>query len=159
MPKRQLTREEIAIARRLKEIFRTSPDRTEEAAGAACGVSQSQVSHWTGEREPVPAKRAAAFASYMGIDDPGEISVAYRDLPRTSNSRIPTKQVTELRNVLNALASVMLAYRQHEVGDFLALLQMIPSKSDSDSYVGELIGVLEKKLAAGVHPATRPHGR
>lgn len=160
MPKRQLTPEEKNIAKRLKAIFKASPDRTEEAAGVACGVGQAQVSHWTGAREPVPAKRAAAFAAYMGIDDPGEISVAYRELPRAStNSAIPTKQVSELRNVLNALTAVMLTYRQHEAPDFLGLLHKIPSKSDPDSYVGELIEVLEKNLAAAARPATPPRGR
>jgi hypothetical protein len=53
----------------------------------------------------------------------------------------------------------MLAYRQHEVADFLDLLGKIPSKSDPDSYVGELIEVLEKNLGAAAHPATRPRGR
>jgi hypothetical protein len=159
MPKRQLTPEEKTIAKRLKAIFKASPDRTEEAAGAACGVGQAQVSHWTGGREPIPAKRAAAFAAYMGIDDPGEISVAYRELPRASINPFPSKQVSELRNVVNALAAVMLAYRQHEVADFLDLLGKIPSKSDPDSYVGELIEVLEKNLGAAAHPATRPRGR
>jgi hypothetical protein len=159
MPKRQLTPEEKTIAKRLKAIFKASPDRTEEAAGAACGVGQAQVSHWTGSREPIPAKRAAAFAAYMGIDDPGEISVAYRDLPRASTSPIPTKQVSELRNVVSALTAVMLAYRQHEVSDFLGLLNKIPSKSDPDSYVGELIEVLERNLAAVGRPATPPRGR
>lgn len=159
MPKRLLTPEEKTIAKRLKAILKASPDRTEEAAGAACGVSQGQVSHWTAGREAIPAKRAAAFAAYMGIDDPGEISVAYRELPRAANSAIPTKQVSELRNVINALAAVMLAYRQHEVADFLGLLGKIPSKSDPDSYVGELIEVLERNLAAVGRPATPPRGR
>ena len=79
--KRALTPDELRIASRIKSIIKNDPrGLTEEAAGIACGVKQAQVSHWTGGREPVPVKRAAALAKYLHIDDPGEICVAYRQL-------------------------------------------------------------------------------
>lgn len=79
MSKRPLSPEEIAIAAKLKARIREIPGMTEEKVGAEVGVSQGQVSHWTGGRLPVPAIRAAKLASVLGFDDPGDISIAYRD--------------------------------------------------------------------------------
>ncbi len=159
MAKRALTAEEKAIAKRLKLIFKTSPDRTEEAAGEACGVSQGQVSHWTGGREPVPAKRAAAFAAYMGVADPGEISVGYREAALPASPSGEARQVDELRHIMSAMTTVMLAYRQHEGDAFLQLLRKIPTRADPDSYARELIEVLERALGVSSRPVGRPHGR
>lgn len=78
MSKRPLTPEEIEIAERLKARIREI-GMTEEKLGELVGVSQGQVSHWTGKRLPVPAARAAKLAVALGFNDPGEISLAYRD--------------------------------------------------------------------------------
>ncbi len=74
--KRPLTPEEKSIAARLRSIIAANPDLTEEGVASTVGVTQGQVSHWTGGRLPVPARRAAA----LGIGDPSEISVAYREI-------------------------------------------------------------------------------
>jgi hypothetical protein len=76
--KRDLTPEEVAMAARLKAAIAAIPGMTEESLGAELGVSQGAVSHWTGARLPVPAKRAPKLALLLGFDDPGEISTAYR---------------------------------------------------------------------------------
>lgn len=77
--KRKLTREEEAMADRMKAIIASTPGLTEESVGAFVGVSQGQVSHWTNKRLPVSTKRAPKLAEALGITDPAEISVAYRD--------------------------------------------------------------------------------
>lgn len=82
--KRPLTAEEKAMAARMKAIIASSREITEESVADAVGVTQGQVSHWTGGRLPVPAKRAQALAAALGIADPGEISLAYRDIAKTS---------------------------------------------------------------------------
>src|SRR5690348_4209312 len=87
--KRPLTTEEKAMASRMKAIFAADRDRTEENAAVSVGVTQGQISHWTSGRLPVPAKRAPALAAYLGIDNPGEISVAYRELGLPRQSRKP----------------------------------------------------------------------
>jgi len=81
--KRELTPEEIAIAARLKAAIASIPGMTEERLGVDVGVSQGAVSHWTGARLPVPAIRARAVADALGIADPAEISVAFREVTRS----------------------------------------------------------------------------
>jgi transcriptional regulator with XRE-family HTH domain len=78
--KRPLTAEEQAMADRMKAIIANSDELTEESVAAAVGVTQGQVSHWTGARNPVSARRAPALAAALGIEDPSEISVAYREI-------------------------------------------------------------------------------
>lgn len=112
--RRKLSREEIEIAARLRDTIKSRDDLTEESVGDAVGVSQGQVSHWTGGRLPVPAKRASALASALGIDDPGKISVAYRELslgkavtvtrqwPATRNEgRLPYLEASQIPAWLN----------------------------------------------------------
>ena len=78
--KRPLTAEERRMAALMKSVIAKSQGAlTQESVGAAVGVTQGQVSHWTDGRLPVPAKRAPALAAALGIDDPARISVAYRD--------------------------------------------------------------------------------
>lgn len=77
--KRPLTAEEKQMARLMKGCIANSGGAlTQESVGAAVGVSQGQISHWTDGRLPVPVKRAPALAAALGIDDPARISVAYR---------------------------------------------------------------------------------
>jgi len=78
--KRPLTAEEKAMADRMKAIFESNPSLTQEAVGVAAGVTQGTVWQWIEGRLPVSAKRAAALAQALGIEDPREISVAYRDI-------------------------------------------------------------------------------
>lgn len=80
--KRPLTAEEKAMAARMKAIIASTRDMTEESVADAVGVTQGQISHWTGGRLPVPARRAPALASALGIADPGEISLAYRAIAK-----------------------------------------------------------------------------
>lgn len=85
--KRPLTAEEKAMADRMKAIFEANPNLTQEAVGAAVGVTQGTVWQWIRGEMPVSAKRAPALAEALGIEDPSEISVAYRDIsgaPSTS---------------------------------------------------------------------------
>lgn len=85
--KRPLTAEEKAMADRMKAIIESTPGLTQESVGASVGVSQGQVWQWLEGRLPVSAKRAPALAEALGIQDPAEISVAYREISGTSFSR------------------------------------------------------------------------
>jgi transcriptional regulator with XRE-family HTH domain len=80
--KRPLTSEEKAMADRMKAIVESMPDLTQDSIGNAVGVSQGQVWQWLDGRLQVSAKRAPALAQALGIKDPSEISVAYREMVR-----------------------------------------------------------------------------
>jgi DNA-binding transcriptional regulator YdaS (Cro superfamily) len=108
--KRPLTTEEIRMAARIKAAIAGIPGMTEERIGGELGVSQSAVSHWTGARLPVPARRAAPLAAVLGIADPGEISVAYQELvaggaaaPQSQSQpmRLDPERMAELATVLD----------------------------------------------------------
>ena len=96
MSKRPLTPEEIEIAAELKARIAKTRGLTEEKVGAEVGVSQGQVSHWTNARLPVPIGRAAKLAAMLGFDDPGEISLAYRDAYRGKAAPLPHSQSARL---------------------------------------------------------------
>lgn len=68
------------MAATVKAAIASIPDMTEEHLGVIVGVSQGQISHWTGARLPIPASRAARVADALHISDPGSISVAYREI-------------------------------------------------------------------------------
>lgn len=86
--KRPLTAEEKAMADRMKAVFEANPQLTQEAVGAAVGVTQGTVWQWIRGEMPVSAKRAPALAEALGIQDPAEISIAYRDIaPSHGTSR------------------------------------------------------------------------
>lgn len=89
--KRQLSPEERDMAARIKAIIAARPDLTEQRVGEMLGgLSQGAISHWTGARGAVPAKHAATLAAILGIDDPGEISMAFRALsPRSAVAEAP----------------------------------------------------------------------
>ena len=94
--KRPLTDFELAIAKRLKSAIASSANLTEERVGAELGISQGAVSHWTNGRLPVPAKRAQKLAHILGIDDPAEISIAYRDISR--HGRDDHRSISKIRS-------------------------------------------------------------
>lgn len=85
--KRPLTAEEKAIAARMRAIIASSKELTEESVAEIVGVSQGQISHWTGGRLPVPAKRAHDLAAALGITDPAEISIAFREIAPAQSSK------------------------------------------------------------------------
>lgn len=73
------------MAALMRSIIASTPDLTEEKVAIEVGVTQGQVSHWTGGRLPVPARRAAKLAQALGIHEPAQISIAYREIaPRHS---------------------------------------------------------------------------
>lgn len=157
--KRPLTAEEKAMAVRMRTIIASDPGLTEEGVGAIVGVSQGQISHWTSGRLPVPAKRALKLAAALSIDDPGEISVAYRDVvsrakaaPPGVDERRPDLMIARLENdidalryALGAIVTAMTAHRPAEAGDVArALRKHVPAKFVKRGYVHELLSVLEK---------------
>lgn len=79
MSKRPLTKEELKAAAVLSSAIAASGE-SQEAIGAKVGVTQGMVWQWANGRLPVPAKRAATLAAAVGVDDPGSISPAWRQI-------------------------------------------------------------------------------
>lgn len=171
--KRALNAEEKAIAKRLKAIIAADPNLTEESVGVQVGVSQGQVSHWTGGRLPVPAARAAALAKAVGIENPGEISLAYRRINTSSGVKeaahtysAPSEhalgdlqaEVASLKAVLAILLTVGVAHRPIEGADLSRRLRKhLPAKMLQHGFVHEIVKTLDKAhdspAAAGPYQA------
>lgn len=161
--KRQLTAEEKTMAARIKAAIVKDPDLTEEIVGARIGVTQGQVSHWTGGRLPVPATRAVALAEILNIADPADISVKYRAIAskgvRDSAAQYDTSDdqiITEMRreiDALHALIAVMLTvstiHRPVEVADVAKRLHRHIPKRLGTGFVDELLATLDKSLRQG----------
>lgn len=166
--KRPLNAEELAIAERLKSIIARNPDLTEEAVGAKLGVSQGQISHWTGGRLPVPAIRAAALAKELGIADPGEISIAWRKINATSLVRDPPAyyevpgdpadlraEIEALKATLAIMIAVATQHRPIEGGDLARRLRKhVPARLLQHGFVHEVLQTLDS--AARDRTARRP---
>lgn len=165
--KRPLSAEELAIAKRLKSIIARNPDLTEEAVGAKLGVSQGQISHWTGARLPVPATRAAALAKELGIADPGEISIAWRKINTTAvrespaSYRIPADpadlrvEIEALKATLAVMIAVATQHRPIEGGDLARRLRKhVPARLLQHGFVHEVLQTLDS--AARDRTARRP---
>ncbi len=52
--------------------------KTQQSIGEEVGVSQGMIWQWANRTTPVPADRARALATAVGIDDPGLISIEWR---------------------------------------------------------------------------------
>ncbi len=108
-----LTSEEIRIAAMIKAKIASDPNLTEEIVGNAVGVTQGQISHWSGARLPVPAKRAAALAKALGFDDPGILSPAFRKLQSQAVRETPghydaaAQALADLRREVDALRAMV----------------------------------------------------
>ncbi|GAP66823.1 putative phage repressor [Mizugakiibacter sediminis] len=171
MSKRPLTPEEKAIARRIKAAIASDPNLTEESVGAQVGVTQGQVSHWTNGRLPVPAARAIKLASVLGIDDPAEISLAYREIaakaaagsavaegpaPGLASARVEN-DIDALRYALAAMVTVMVVHRPAEAADVArALRKHVPAKFVRQGYIHELLKVLDSAASAKPKVAAPP---
>jgi hypothetical protein len=173
--KRPLTAAERAIAKRLKSIIASNPDLTEEAVGVHVGVSQGMVSHWTGGRNPVPARRAAKLAEALGIEYPGEISLEYRQInpPRHQGVAEPQPiydpappsdelaalraEVDAQRALLAVMVTVTAAHRPVEGADLARRLRKhVHSKHLQVGFVRDLLQTLDKLAAPADRPAKHP---
>lgn len=170
--KRPLSPDEIRMAERMKSIIAKDPNLTEESVGVQMGVTQGQISHWTGGRLPVPAKRALKLATILGIDDPSEISLAYRELagrmssgeaqevevePDLAIARLQN-DVHSLRIVLSVMATVMLSHRPAEGAAVArALKKHVPAKFARQGFVAELLQTLERAESAGAAESAPQH--
>lgn len=169
--KRPLTAEEKQMAAVMKAAIAANPDLTEESVGAQVGVSQGQISHWTGGRLPVPSGRAIKLASALGIDDPSSISVAYRELqlqaargesighemrPDLEIARLQN-DVESMRRVIAVMATVMMSHRPAEGASVVrALKKHVPVKFVRQGFVHELLATLEKGEAAASRETAQP---
>jgi len=61
--------------------------KTQEQVGSDVGVSQGMVWQWANKKLAVPARRARALARAVGVADPADISVDYRNLQLLSSGR------------------------------------------------------------------------
>lgn len=104
--KRPLTDEELAMAATVKAAIAATPGMTEERLGELAGVSQGAVSHWTGGRLPIPAGRAGRVADALGINDPGSISIAYREIVGGRHSQSVRLDPDIVRAVARAVQDV-----------------------------------------------------
>lgn len=155
----------------MKAIIANDPALTEEIVGAHVGVTQGQISHWTGARLPVPAGRAAALAEALGIRDPAEISLQYRAVaPRGVREAPPSYElakddlVADLRRELDALRvviatmlTVSTAHRPAEVSDVVKRLRRHTPARLGRGFVDELLVTLDKALHPDTGPAESEH--
>lgn len=79
MSSRTITPEDQTAAKTFARALLAS-GRTHEAVAADVGVSAGMVYQWAKPLRVISARRAPAVAAAVGIDDPGRISVAYRQL-------------------------------------------------------------------------------
>lgn len=168
--KRPLTAEEKTMAARIKAAIVKDSYLTEEIVGAKLGVTQGQVSHWTGGRLPVPATRAAALAEILNIADPADISLKYRALvPKgvrdtAAHYDVPPDQIAEMRRELDALRAVVAVvltvstiHRPAEVADVAKRLHRHIPKRLGKGFVDELLVTLDKALHQDTEsPAPQP---
>lgn len=98
MSKRPLNQVELEAAARLSSALAASSE-SQESVGAKVGVTQGMVWQWANGRLPVPAKRAAALAAALGIEDPGVISPAWRQIasPKNEFVTVPMGAVSDRR--------------------------------------------------------------
>lgn len=159
--KRPLTAEEKTIAKRMKSIIASDPHLTEESVGASIGVSQGQISHWTGGRLPVPATRAAALAKALGIKDASEISLAYRKISASAQVREQgssygndsNRELEALQTEIDALkttVAIMLtvgsSHRPIEGAELArSLRKHAPGKLLAQGFVCEILQTLDKR--------------
>lgn len=162
--KKPLTEEEVKIAARIKAIIADkSRNLTEDLVAAKLGVTQGNVSHWTNARSPVPSSRAIKLASVLGIEDPGEISVAYRKMAEEAaykksagtiredlfQARI-LNDVESMRAVIGVLVAAMIAHRPAEARDVHeGLTTWLPDKYRREGFGYELLQALEAGVGAG----------
>lgn len=169
--KRPLTDEEKAMAAKMKAAIANTPGLTEEIVGAHMGVTQGQISHWTGGRLPVPARRATALAQILGIRDPGEISLQYRAVAPRSVREAPAvyvgggedvvadlrQEVAALRLVIATMLTVSTAHRPAEVADVAKRLRRHTPVRLGRGFVGELLETLDKAVPPDTAAAGPKH--
>ena len=110
--KTPLSAEEVKIAAMIKSTIASTPGLTEEIVGTAMGVTQGQISHWSGGRLRVPAERASALAKALNIDDPGKLSIAFRKLQAQAVKETPPSYAADdeldaLRRELDAVRALI----------------------------------------------------
>lgn len=113
-----------------------------ETVAARLDVSGGMVSQWRRGYRPVAANHAVALAKLLQVDDPSDISPAWRDIYRDvvdfyglarNRERIMKssadelkelqRQIDELQLVLAANAVTMTEHRPAEARDFAALIR------------------------------------
>ncbi|MGH8158397.1 MAG: hypothetical protein ACREPQ_09765 [Rhodanobacter sp.] len=121
----------------IKAAINAIPGLTEERLGELLGVSQGQVSHWTGARLPVAWKRAADLAAAIGIEDPASISVAYREvMAKTATqqqSHVLRHDLEIIRDVAQALRDTGLIYEEDMPNLFVKAYERALTHGDYNS--------------------------
>lgn len=100
MSTRTLSPDDIKAAQAFAAALERS-GKTHEEVAAEVGVTPGMIHQWAKPLRPISFRRAAALARAVGIADPAEISVGYRDLlaadfgaahwPASSPSHAPLK--------------------------------------------------------------------
>lgn len=102
MSNRTLTAADIAAARIFSEAVAKS-GKSHDQLAAEIGVTSGMIHQWSKPLRAISAKRAAAAALAVGIDDPSTISAAYAALrvpppvspPETDSAYVRVEQIGE----------------------------------------------------------------
>jgi hypothetical protein len=150
-------------ALRLKASIDAS-DYTQAQVAANLEVDPTLVSQWCSSRRPVALEKAKPLADMLGIQDPGQISKAWRDAyqagvgqvaPKLAevedDSRRPDLVIARLENDVHSLSlaiatmvSVMVVHRPAEAADAAeAMRKRIPRKWRDKGLIAELLTALD----------------
>lgn len=164
--KPSLTAEEKEIAAFIKATIANTPGLTEEIVGNAVGVTQGQISHWSGGRLRVPAERAPALAQALGVDDPGRLSLPFRKLQAHGVREQPApygtrdEEISALRRELDAVRALVVCiltigatHRPVEAADVVHRIrkQLHPSLA-KEATVAETLKTIDRLLARPSSP-------